>query len=307
MDQIDRDDPMMASLRWEEDGLDDSELERAVLEELPDEGRFTPPETIRHDKREEEEKGEEGESDDILLDLEQSLTWFEAGESFLKGAAVAPNDSATSRHSEGSLSTLGWLHHDHHQSHQSHQQSRSSLRYPRVPRSPTRLIRFATVLATDVPSHHHKHQCSSLGGHGDLLDLMESYKEDDHDHHSHSTHSSDSMDIFEQQQPPQKAGRLHESQTSLTLSLEHDENDPHDLPKDHLAAHRRRRGNDFVPDGDWQSEDLDQDEDNENNENKKVRRQMMYAVGTAGLFALVGWAGKIIWRIFHTGDDDPAG
>jgi hypothetical protein len=292
---------MMASLRWEAaDGLNDSGLERAVLEELPDESRFTP-ENTRHDKREEEEKGEEGESDDILLDLEQSLTWFEAGESLLKGSVVAPNESATSRHSEGSLSTLGWLHHDHHQSQQSHQQSRSSLRYPRVPRSPTRLIRFATVLATDVPSH----QCSSLG-HGDLLDLMESYKEDDH--HSQSTHSSDSMDIFEQQQQPQsqKAGLLHESQTSLTLSLEHDdENDLHDLPPMNrdLAAHRRR-GNDFVPDSDWQSEDLDQDEDNEN---KKVRRQMMYAVGTAGLFALVGWAGKIIWRIFHTGDDDPAG
>ena len=283
---------MMTSSRSLEDWANDSTIERAepAPHQVPDE--------------DEDEDDDKEESED-LVDLEQSLTWFEGGRN--DRFIALTHDSARSRRSDGSLnyshssnnnnnshnsSSLSWL-----------QSSRSSLRYPRGPRSPTKLIRFAEVIATDMTMMIQS--CSSLGP-ADLLDMMESYTVAEEEEKSHSTtKSSDSlMDIFELEQQQQqqnrssmgKNGPLHESQTSFTLSLEHDDDE-----NDHMGKY-----GDSVKRRDWTPEEEEDEE--EDDEHKKTRRRIMYALGGAGLMALVGWTGKLIWQIFHRGgDDDPAG
>jgi hypothetical protein len=85
---------------------------------------------------------------------------------------------------------------------------------------------------------------------------------------THSDASIDTLDIFKEGMEGQ-----HTARESSNGSLESSFNDEDDDDSE-MSAH-------------------DEDE-----EEKKIRRQLMYAVGGAGMMALAGWAGKQILKLF---------
>jgi hypothetical protein len=145
----------------------------------------------------------------------------------------------------------------------------SALRQPS--RTPGRTVRFAGIIATDIETP------PSSPDHRDIIDMMES-ESSFVDEQPNSTKRWNSFDIFEQERATTFGNNSAFLTTQQSLEASLDIN--HDL------------------------EDESRMSEEPENEQQKVRRQMLYAVGGAGAFALSGWAARKVLQIFSNEDQD---
>jgi hypothetical protein len=143
----------------------------------------------------------------------------------------------------------------------------SALRQPS--RTPGKTIRFAGIIATDMEAP------SSTPDHRDIIDMMESSFVDEQ---PNSTKRWNSFDIYEQERatPFGNNSAPLASQPSFEASLD--------------------INNDFEDESRMSEEPED--------EQQTVSRQMLYAVGGAGAFALLGWAARKVLQMFANEEQD---